>query len=204
MDKWLVIFVKAPVMGRVKTRLANGIGAVAATAFYRIETARLIRKVSNDTRWHTVLAVSPDQASFDGSWAEQWPEDLPRVPQGRGDLGDRMQRCFEAMPPGPVMIIGSDIPDITNADIAAGFATLGDHDVTVGPADDGGYWLIGQKRMPKPLRLFDDVEWSTDRVLQKTLTNLPARAKYAMLGTIDDIDTAEDLARYREQTRGKT
>lgn len=200
MDKWLVVFVKAPVMGRVKTRLAYGIGAVAATAFYRTQTSRLIREVSKDTRWQTVLAVSPDQTSYDGSWADQWPEDLPRVPQGRGDLGDRMQRCFDVLPPGPVMIIGSDIPGITRAHIACGFAGLGDHDVVIGPAGDGGYWLIGQKRVPKPLRLFADVEWSTEHVLQQTCNNLPARVECAMLDTLEDIDTAEDLARYRAKS----
>ena len=118
----LVIFVKEPRPGRVKTRLGAGIGLVPAAWWFRHQSQRLIRRLARDPRWRTVLAVSPDH---EGLASRVWPACVARRPQGRGDLGDRMLRALAAEAPGRVMIVGSDIPDITPDDIAGGFRALG-------------------------------------------------------------------------------
>ena len=141
---------KAPVAGAAKTRLAREIGAAAATRFARQATAALLQRVARDPRWQTILAVSPDAAVA----SRCWPRGIARMGQGRGDLGRRMQRIMQRMPPGPVVIVGTDVPGITPALIAAAFRRLGRHDAVFGPAADGGYWLVGMRRRPRLLHAF--------------------------------------------------
>lgn len=186
----LVMMVRKPLAGRVKTRLAKGIGVIGATAFYRHASAGLIARLSRDTRWRMQLAVTPDGALGDYAW----PGAVTLRRQGGGDLGQRMQRVLDRLPPGPALVIGSDSPDIRPAHIAAAFRGLGRADAVIGPAADGGYWLIGLKRTPKVLRPFRRVRWSSQHTLADTLSNLDGR-RVEMLATLDDIDEADDLAR---------
>lgn len=179
---------KEPRPGRVKTRLGRDIGHVRAAWWFRQHCRRLLRDL-RDPRWQTVLAVAPDIAALTGRC---WPADLPRVPQGPGDLGDRMGRVFHTQPPGPVVIIGADIPGITRARIARAFAALGDHDAVLGPAEDGGYWLIGLKRIrPVPPGLFSGVRWSTEHAMADTRATLTGPV--ALIDRLSDVDTAADL-----------
>ena len=188
----LVIMAKAPVAGTVKTRLAKTIGVGEATCFHRAMTERAVRRLTRTRRWRSCLAVAPDRFAAH----PVWPEGIDIVPQGPGDLGRRMGRLFETLPPGPVVIIGSDIPDITPADIAAAFRALGSNDAVLGPAADGGYWLIGLKRMPRVLKPFPGVRWSSPDTRADTLANLEG-ARVALLRELDDIDTAEDYRTWR-------
>jgi rSAM/selenodomain-associated transferase 1 len=171
MQRTLVIFVKEPRPGRVKTRLAAGIGPVGAAWWFRHQSARLIRDLAGDRRWRTVLAVTPDR---EGLGSRVWPASLPRWPQGQGDLGARMARAFRAMPPGPVLIVGADIPGLRRAHVAEGFRLLGRHDAVLGPATDGGYWMVGLSRGGRaaPPGLFRNVRWSTPHALADTLASL--------------------------------
>lgn len=181
--------VKEPRPGRVKTRLGRDIGMTAAAWWFRHQVRGLLRRV-RDPRWQVVLAVAPDRA---GMLSRVWPADLPRVPQGPGDLGDRMARVFRTMPPGPVAIIGADIPGVNGARIAEAFAALGDHEAVFGPAPDGGYWLVGMKRVgPVPRTLFEGVRWSTEYALADTEASLPG-ARIAHVATLRDVDTVTDL-----------
>ena len=183
--------VKEPRPGRVKTRLGRDIGMVPAAWWFRHQALTLLRRL-RDPRWELILAVSPDAA---GMASRIWPADLPRVPQGTGDLGARMGRLMRHMPPGPTCIIGADIPGITPAHIADAFRALGDHDAVFGPASDGGYWLVGLKRAtPPPPTLFNSVRWSTEHALSDSRATLPGR-RIATIATLSDIDTAADLAR---------
>jgi len=185
----LVIMVKAPEAGRVKTRLAREIGVVCATSFYRHASAAVVGRLSCDRRWRTVLAVAPDTATN----ARYWPAPLARRAQGHGDLGRRMQGLFDRMPPGPVIIIGSDCPAVRPDDVAAAFAALGRADAVLGPAPDGGYWLVGERRCPKPLPAFSGVRWSSEHTLVDTMANFAAR-RVALVRQLPDVDTAADLA----------
>lgn len=147
--------------------------------------------MSGDLRWQTFAAVSPDLAIH----SRFWPSHLPRLPQGAGDLGQRMAGVFHTMPPGPVLIIGADIPGINPDHIEAAFRALGRHDAVFGPAPDGGYWLVGLKRSTAPIAksAFKDVRWSTEHALSDTIRSLGPGKRIAKISTLRDIDTLEDL-----------
>lgn len=186
----LVMFVRQPAMGRVKTRLARGVGQVSALQFYRRSTAGLIARLGRDPRWQMLLAVTPAS----GLHAKAWPAAIERVGQGGGDLGARMQRVFDRLPPGPVVIIGSDSPAIRPRHIMSAFRALGGADAVLGPAPDGGYWMIGLKRAPRVLQPFRGVRWSSATTLADTLANLRCH-RVSVIDTLDDIDEAADLRR---------
>lgn len=186
----LVVMVKEPRAGRVKTRLARGVGFVAATCFYRHANACLIARLAVDRRWQTSLAVAPDVALG----TRMLPGRVARVAQGGGDLGRRLQRRFNQRLPGAVVVIGSDCPDVTGTDIATAMHALGRADVVLGPAGDGGYWLIGARRTPRVLDVVSGVRWSSSTTLNDTLANLTG-CKVEMLRQLDDVDEAKDLAR---------
>jgi len=194
----LVIMAKAPRIGRVKSRLARGIGRVGAWAFYRQTLAAVSRPLAADPRWTTWLAVSPDDTVHND---RVWPVQCSRFSQGNGDLGQRMGRAMETLDPGPVVIIGADIPDIRPLHIAAAFTALGTHDAVFGPADDGGYWLVGLKRRPRITAIFENVRWSTEHALADTCANLPNLAKIAWLETLIDVDDGADLLRRQKHNR---
>lgn len=178
---------KQPRPGRVKTRLARDIGDVAAAAWYRRQSLSLIRRLSRDPRWQVVLAVSPDHP---GMTSRTWPMALPRVPQGRGDLGARMARLL-GNAPRPALLIGSDIPGITRSHIARAFRALGGHDMVFGPATDGGFWLVGLNTGRNPPK-FTDIRWSGPHTLTDTLASL-SHARIAITDTLSDVDCAADL-----------
>jgi len=192
MQKTLILMLKEPRAGRVKTRLGRDIGMTAAAWWFRHQSARLIRVLHRDRRWHTIAAVSPDHAIISRAWGSE----LTRIPQGQGNLGDRMRRFFQTLPTGPVLIVGGDIPGITPAHIQSGFTALGSHDAVFGPAPDGGYWLIGLKRgsRPVPNGLFKDVRWSSEHALDDTIKSLDPGMKVAKIATLQDVDTVDDLA----------
>ncbi|MDO5756184.1 MAG: glycosyltransferase [Rhodobacterales bacterium] len=186
----LVVMLKEPRPGRVKTRLGQGIGMVPAAWWFRHQTARLLRRMQ-DPRWRLVLAVSPDR---EGMSSRIWSSHLPRIAQGRGDLGARMARILRG-PQGPTCIIGGDIPGIRPCHIAAAFRALGNHDAVFGPASDGGYWLIGLRRgAAVPAGFLCNVRWSGPYALSDSIATLPG-ARIALVDTLRDVDTIDDLNR---------
>ncbi|UWR02554.1 TIGR04282 family arsenosugar biosynthesis glycosyltransferase [Ruegeria conchae] len=189
MQKTLVIMAKEPRPGRVKTRLGRDIGMVGAAWWFRHQTRSLIRRL-RDPRWQIVLAVSPDR---EGMNSRVWPVDLPRKPQGRGNLGDRMGRMLRGAPDGPVCLIGADIPGITRGHIARAFGALGRAEIVFGPAPDGGYWLVGAQRYGAlPSGMFNNVRWSTENALADTLASVNGR-RVTLLDHLRDVDTVADL-----------
>ncbi len=184
------LMVKAPRPGRVKTRLAREISEMAAVRFHRHNTAAVIRRL-RDPRWRLALAVAPEAAHA----ARWWPGDLLRVPQGPGDLGARMAHVLARGGPGPALIVGSDIPGITAARIARAFCALRGADAVLGPARDGGYWLIGLRRGPGPRGMFDGVRWSGPYARADTIANLEARGLGVAL--TDELRDVDDAADYR-------
>ena len=185
----LVIMVKEPRPGRVKTRLGSSIGMTTAAWWFRHQTQRILRRLY-DPRWDLILAVSP---GYEGMRSRVWPAALARIPQRQGNLGDRMKAVFKSLPPGPACIIGSDIPAIMPHEIWQAFRSLGDHDATFGPAPDGGYWLIGLKRTrPTPPHLFNDVSWSSSSALQDTIDSIPGLS-IGLVTMLSDVDRVDDL-----------
>ena len=190
----LVIMARAPRLGAGKRRLARDLGALAAWHFQRRMLGRVLRRLARDPRWTTWLAVTPDRAARHTAWVA--PARV--IPQGAGGLGARMARLLRERPPGPVVVVGSDIPDLHAGHIARAFRALGRHDWVFGPAADGGYWLVGARRRSAPWRPFDAVRWSSQHALADSLANL-AGARVAFLEELHDVDTGEDLARLRTE-----
>ncbi len=180
--------VKLPVMGRVKTRLARDVGRTEATRFYRTTCATVVQRLARQPFWETWLSVSPDA----GNGSATLPRPTRRMAQGGGDLGARMQRPMRTLPPGPVCVVGTDIPAITIDDIRRAFAALGTRPLVFGPAEDGGFWLVGQRRRPRLLWPYAGVEWSREDTLARVLANVPADAA-AFTTTLSDVDSARDL-----------
>ena len=185
----LVIMARAPRAGAVKSRLAREIGTGAAAGVYRHLVSATVARLADPRRWELVLAVTPDRLLHDRSL----PGGVRRLPQGPGDLGDRMSRLLSSAGCGPVVIVGSDIPGIRRDDVARAFAVLGRRDVVFGPAADGGYWLIGAAR-PLPPRLFEGVRWSSPHALSDTVANLDGLSA-GCLRQLCDLDTGDDYRR---------
>ncbi|HET6182636.1 MAG TPA: TIGR04282 family arsenosugar biosynthesis glycosyltransferase [Acetobacteraceae bacterium] len=184
-----IVFARAPRLGAVKRRLARDIGARAALRFHRATLCRLLRALARERRFDTVVAVTPDRAFLCA------PGRVRRIAQGRGDLGERMGRAFRRFPHRRVALVGCDIPELGPADLIAAFRLLGRCRAVFGPAEDGGYWLVGMGPR-RPARPFAGVRWSTAHALADTLCNFRRHAP-VLLRTLRDVDRAADLVRAR-------
>ncbi len=187
----LVLFVRAPRCGVGKRRLARDVGDGAALRFERAMLGLLVRRLGRDRRWQLHLAVTPDRAR---RRARLWPLGVAVAAQGGGDLGHRMRRALARCPPGPAVLVGSDIPALAPDHIAEAFRLLGRHDVVFGPAADGGFWLVGARRSPRLPPLFGEVRWSGPHALADVLANLPRRVSVGFAARLEDVD---DGAAYR-------
>lgn len=190
----LVVFLKAPRAGAVKTRLAEALGADAACAAYKQLASSLLTKIAPLPR--VELCFTPTDA---GNEIKPWLRaGWTAVPQSAGDLGERLHAAFAEhflSDAQHVVIIGSDCPDVTATDIEDAWLALEGHDVVLGPALDGGYWLIGL-RAPQP-GLFNAMPWSTDRVFGETMRRArELDLRVAMLRELSDVDTVADWERW--------
>lgn len=200
----ILVFVRAPERGRVKTRLAAEIGDDAALRVYR----RLAEHAVAEARsLGTEVTVRIHHTPADGGDAVRaWlgPE-AEYLPQADAELGERMRAAFEAAFAAGhrrVVIIGSDLPGLSAEVLRRAFGLLDAHPAVLGPAADGGYYLLGLREMAPGV--FDGVPWSTGRVLAVTLERLRAAGcEPALLETLRDVDEAADLpAGWREWARG--
>ena len=160
----------------------------------------LILNLAADPRWRCHFVVTPD--SFDGR-ERFWPLSCPVLKQGTGDLGARMGRAFNAMPPGPTVLVGSDIPELTPRHIAQAFTALGRNQAVFGPAEDGGYWLVGLSARARHASPFQNVSWSSSEALANTMGNLAGRS-IAVMETLSDIDVGADHTRWRTRCRDRS
>lgn len=185
----LVVFARAPRLGTVKRRLAAGLGDVAAQRFYRLTLEATIRRLACSGRWRTLLAVDGDDC--------RWPRRMRRTRQTGNGLGARMANAMRSAPPGPVVLVGSDIPEIRQRHISRAFRSLMGKDAVFGPAVDGGYWLVGVRDRVLLRGLFAGVRWSTGHALADTVANLPPGRTHALLDPLADVDDAAAFARWR-------
>ena len=195
-NKHLAIFVKEPRLGRAKARLARDIGHAEAWLFYRRLVRRVLPPLARDARWTTWLATAPD------GWRGRepfWPVTLPWLAQGRGDIGRRMLRVFRSLPPGPAIVVGSDIPGLAPCHVARGFAALGSADMVLGPATDGGYWLVGLSARARAIDPFRGVRWSSPAARADTARALPAGYRLALVDLLSDVDDGPAYRRWRTQ-----
>jgi hypothetical protein len=194
----LGVFVKAPIAGQVKTRLAAEVGAQSAARLYHL-LGRSVVSACGGPSYDTVVWFAPRGARrMVQHWLRRTAVAGYRA-QPAGSLGERMAAAIRLhFHEGfrRVILIGSDCPGIDAQLVSRAFATLDEHDLTIGPARDGGYYLIGL-RGPAP-RLFRGISWSTDVVLDQTLEQARRLGlRSAILPTLRDIDTAADARALR-------
>jgi rSAM/selenodomain-associated transferase 1 len=181
----IVLFTRWPTPGQAKTRLIPALGAEGAADLHRRLTERTVATVKAAGLPLEVRTTGAEPAAF-----RDWlGEDVAVVDQGEGDLGARLARAAETV---PVLLLGADIPDVTAALLTQAVTLLAEHELVIGPAEDGGYWLMGLAR-PMP-QLFDGVAWGTETVFTETLARAPAPP--ALLPMLADLDRPEDLARW--------
>jgi glycosyltransferase A (GT-A) superfamily protein (DUF2064 family) len=183
----LIIFARSPAIGVGKTRLARDIGRVEAWRVYRAMSARVLWAV-RDPRWRTVLRLEGGRADA------AWPR-LAFKPQGRGDLGLRLTRAFRAHAGAGVAVIGVDAPDVTRSRVAGAFRARN----AIGPATDGGFWLLALGPRRARSVTFEGIRWSSACTLRDTVEAL---GSLTMLETLTDIDDAAGLAAWRSTGRG--
>jgi len=185
----VVVFGREPAAGRVKTRLAAGIGGLAAARVYAVTLDHTLTvAVGSGARVVLSLAGPPS-----GAWAREI--DTPIELQTSGDLGDRMADAFRrrfAEGETRVMIVGSDCPWMTAEHLRSAASALDENDVVLGPAVDGGYWLVGQR--PPGVDLFTGIPWSSHSTLAQTRRRLAEiDASWIETERLRDIDTRQEL-----------
>ena len=188
----LIVFVKNIKLGKVKTRLAKTIGNEAAFTVYK----ELVKVTENATKKvDTIRHIYFSDVVIDSKWSN----DFKTVQQG-DDLGERMQHAFQQgfdQDYERIVLIGSDLPNISAQIIEKGFDALNNNQVVFGPAEDGGYYLIGLSKMLPSI--FRNKPWSTDNLLNLTLEELKQQnIDVSLIDTLNDIDTFEDLKQYPE------
>ena len=198
----LLVFAREPVLGRVKTRLAADIGAEAALAVYRELLALTAAAVAAAQVPATVwLAEAPTPPASPHRPRPEWPGLPWRVQPAADSLGARMAYAFgEALAAGAtrVVVIGTDCPGLSAELLRQAFDALHTADLVVGPADDGGYYLLGLHKLQPSL--FENKNWSTATVLPDTLADAARLGwRVAQLPTLHDVDSAADLATWRGQ-----
>lgn len=185
-DSALIIFVKNPELGKVKTRLAKSVGNESALSIYKkllSYTQKESSKSSTDRKVYYSSEVIKDDI-----WT-----DVSKKEQGSGDLGQKMAAAFqrELTSYKKTCIIGTDCAQLTSDLIDQAFNALDFHDFVLGPANDGGYYLLGMKNFYP--ELFNNINWSTSAVLKQTLDKIKSMgASYMLLPELIDVDTVED------------
>lgn len=193
--KAVIIFAKYPENGKVKTRLASTLGERFATDFYKVcaeHTFKEILKVNKNSTRHFLFYSDKNDRGKIKKWTHS--NFLLFNQQGK-DLGDKMFNAFQSVFKNGVsksIIIGTDLPDISSYIINDAFELLNESDVVLGPATDGGYYLLGMKKIIK--ELFLDLPWSTDKLFRQTLEVInKLNLQVSILPELSDIDTESDL-----------
>lgn len=187
----VVIFARAPRLGTVKTRLAATLGHPEALRVYRWLAERTLGTVRSGEQWTWEVRFTPHDA---GAEIEQWLGPVPAHPQAEGDLGERMESAIgEALAAGAtsVVVIGTDCPGLDDTLLRAAFHALRETDVVLGPASDGGYYLVGMRDAHRAL--FRGIPWSCAETLACTVAAARlAGLRVTLLEERHDIDTEPD------------
>jgi uncharacterized protein len=189
----IVVFARFPVPGMCKTRLIPAIGADGAAALHKRLVEQCVGAMRATGQRVEVRTTGADAAAF-AAWLG---DDVAFVDQGDGDLGDRLARGAQ---PYPVIFIGADAPDLTAERLSAAAIALEASAAVIGPAEDGGYYLLGLNA-PAPW-LFNDMVWGVETVFDETMRRFAAHGiAPTVLEPLADLDRPEDLARWPHLTR---
>jgi rSAM/selenodomain-associated transferase 1 len=201
-DKSIVLlFIKAPFKGRVKSRLAVAVGEEAVLELYKNFVLDIIDALSISGYPFRICLYPPDAEETITTWLGGHPVE----PQVGNDLGERMEMAFKKIfSEGftSAILIGSDIPDLTPAVFHEALESLNENDAVIGPAADGGYYLIGFNQRSFLPRIFHGIHWSTDTVFQETMDILKKSSlRMHLVPQWKDVDTLEDLKALFERNR---
>mgnify|MGYP001088374674 FL=1 len=192
----LIVFLKYPEPGRVKTRLARDIGWKNASLIYSEIAQSVIGKVSKSSEYETLIFFDPPEKKED---VRRWLKNanLNLLPQEGNPLGERMLNAFEkafSLGAKSAVIIGTDCMEVSDKTVLEAFQALREVDAVLGPARDGGYYLLGLNRaFPW---IFKDIKWSTSLVLSQTIKKIEEKKlRFKLLKTLTDIDTVRDLSK---------
>ena len=190
MKNVLIIFVKNPKLGKVKSRLAKSIGDMNALSVYK-KLLKMTKEIVIDLEFDKRVCYS-DMIEQEDLWDNGI---FQKGLQKGDDLGLRMYNAFKDASEDSyqkICLIGSDIIELTDEIIIKAFSLLDEHDIVLGPSFDGGYYLIGMKSPTKVL--FENIKWSTGVVLAETINEIhKLKLNYALLPTLNDIDEIEDI-----------
>ncbi|MEC9346670.1 MAG: TIGR04282 family arsenosugar biosynthesis glycosyltransferase [Pseudomonadota bacterium] len=189
----IIVFARAPRFGTVKTRLARAIGPLAALAFYRRSLAATLAEAARVRGADLLLAAEPVRFA--------WPAGLRVTGQGTGDLGRRMARALASVRDSDAVLVGADIPGLTARHLEHAVAQLRHHHAVFGPAEDGGFWLVGLRAGFRPRGLFRTVRWSGPHALADSIMTLPRHARTGRAATLHDVDDLDDYRRAQNNTK---
>jgi rSAM/selenodomain-associated transferase 1 len=194
LSRAILVFAKSPRPGRVKTRLARTVGDAAALRLYRAFVADLLETLSAADAPATICHHPPDAEEAMRAWlGDRWPF----RPQEGEDLGERMANALaRAFGDGAeqALVVGGDLPDLPGRIISSAFQGIARNGAALGPAPDGGYYLIGFSAAAFEPAVFRDIPWGTDAVYRQTLARMEEnRLSPAILPVWNDVDTVEDL-----------
>ncbi len=194
----LIIFIKNPQLGKVKTRLAKTVGDEKALEIY-LELSKLTLENCQILRGQSAIQPYVFYSDFINK-NDDWSDDIfEKAVQSGDDLGDRMMNAFAFILQNhaKACIIGSDCPTLSVEILQAAFEDLNNHDFVVGPSTDGGYYLLGMNANIPPQYLFENMDWSTENVLPETLKRIKAQHKtVALLPELTDVDEEKDWVAY--------
>ncbi len=191
----LTIFTRYPESGHTKTRLISALGGEGAAALQKKLTEEIIQKIEQLVKSSTIEPVIYFEGGDLESMQNWLGQDLRYKPQSPGNLGEKLKKAFgDAFSAGAqrVVTIGCDCPGLSKEHIGKAFDALYLHDLVLGPATDGGYYLIGIKYSIDAL--FENIPWGTDKVFEKTVSlaqQLGLSVKF--LEELNDVDRPEDL-----------
>jgi uncharacterized protein len=196
MKNTLLIFIKNPQLGKVKTRLAKTMGDAAALEIYN-ELTRITRHNAEILRGGNCHLFYSDYVDLNDAWSNELFE---KSVQATGDLGNRMATAFHqvfAKNQERAVIIGSDCPTLTVEILEKAFQELENHDFVVGPSTDGGYYLLGIRASVAFDLVFENMAWSTDAVLPTTLSKITEGGySHFLLPALTDVDEEKDWRAY--------
>jgi len=190
----LIIFLKYPQAGKVKTRLAKDVGDYEAARIYSNMALNIIESVVDPKSYNTILFYYPPEKEKEiKDWVGE--KEVQYSPQVGNTLGDRISNAFKEVfssSADKTVIIGTDCLDITSENIKEALYLLDETEVVLGPAEDGGYYLLGLNKY-RP-QIFQDIDWSTEHVLEQTVLRIVENSlNYSLLKTLKDIDTVDDI-----------
>lgn len=190
--KGLIVFVKSPILGEVKTRLAKSIGAKKALKVYE-QILDYTKKISLEVDCDSVIVFHHGKEVQKWFWQEDGVRNLI---QSEGDLGAKMKSAFKALfEEGykELIVIGSDCLEITTQHINGAYKALNESDFVIGPAQDGGYYLLGCKSI-KSLFVFDNMPWSNASLFKETKKLIKSESQtVSLIEELSDIDYIEDI-----------